>query len=84
MAALVLGIVLVASPALARACPGCKEALFDPGQLPQRLGAAKGYAVSIWLLLAVPMVLIGAVAGAIARTSWKARRAAPLPTPPPH
>jgi hypothetical protein len=40
------------------ACPGCKEALFDPGQLQQKLSTAKGYALSIGLLLAVPFSLV--------------------------
>ena len=49
------------------ACPGCKEALFDPGQLQQKLSTAKGYALSITLLLCVPVTLIGGIATLIVR-----------------
>ena len=47
------------------ACPGCKEALFDPGQLSQKLSTARGYALSIGLLLAVPVGLVGGIAALI-------------------
>ena len=47
-------------------CPGCKEALFDPGKLRETLGTAKGYAVSIGLLLSVPFLLVAAIALKIA------------------
>jgi len=50
------------------ACPGCKEALFDPGQLPQKLATAKGYAVSIGLMLAVPATLIGGITALVIRS----------------
>ena len=46
-------------PSTGWSCPGCKEALFDPAQLPQKLATAKGYAISIGLLLTVPAALIG-------------------------
>ena len=59
----------------AEACPGCKEALFDPSQLPQKLSAAKGYALSIMLLLSVPVLLIGTVTLAVVRARGKGRRA---------
>lgn len=49
------------------ACPGCKESLFDPAELPQRLSAAKGYALSIALLLGTPVALIGGVTALILR-----------------
>ncbi len=55
--------------ASASACPGCKEALFDPQELPQRLGAARGYAASIALLLLMPVGLIGGIAALV----WRAR-----------
>jgi len=57
LAALLLALSL---PSIANACPGCKEALFDPGQLQQKLAMAKGYALSIGLLLAVPFGLVAA------------------------
>lgn len=49
------------------ACPGCKEALYDPAQSKQVAATAKGYAISISLLLGVPVLLIGGVATAIVR-----------------
>lgn len=52
-------LLYVAFPSIAEACPGCKEALFDPAQLPQRLRTARGYAWSIAALLGVPLTLIG-------------------------
>lgn len=56
---LVYWLLYVAFPSVAEACPGCKEALFDPAQLPQRLRTAQGYAWSIAALLGVPLTLIG-------------------------
>lgn len=56
-------------PAPGIACPGCKETLFDPSQLPQKLGAARGYALSIGLLLAVPFALVGGIAAAVIRAN---------------
>ena len=53
--------------AVVSACPGCKDALMEPGQLGQRLGAARGYALSIGLLLMVPALLIGGIAAMIVR-----------------
>ena len=41
------------------ACPLCKEAVLEPGQIPQRLATAKAYAVSIGLLLTMPALLLG-------------------------
>ena len=57
----------------AEACPGCKEAFFDPQQLPQRIASAKGYALSILMLLAVPTVLIGGIVWAIVANSRQPR-----------
>ena len=59
----------------AEACPGCKEALFDPGKLTEKLATSKAYALSIGMLLTVPFLLVGGVAFAIARASRKRRRA---------
>ena len=63
---------------LVEACPGCKEALIDPSQLHQRLSAAKGYALSIGLLLLVPLTLIATVAVLLVRSH---RRASRIDTP---
>ena len=60
--------------ASAGACPGCKESLFDPAQLPQRLATARGYALSIAVMLSVPAVLIGGVAALIFRAARNRRR----------
>ena len=54
-------------PSTGWSCPGCKEALFDPAQLPQRLSTARGYALSIGLLLMVPATLIGGLTALIVR-----------------
>ena len=53
----------------ADACPGCKEALFDPGQLAQKLSTARGYAISIGLLLAVPFTLVAGMTALIVRAA---------------
>ncbi len=53
-------------PMIVEACPGCKDALVEPGQLSQRLAMAKGDAVSIILFLSVPMTLVGGIAWSIA------------------
>ena len=59
---------------VAEACPGCKEALFDPGALPQRLSTARGYALSIGLLLAIPFGLVAGVTALVVRAHRRARR----------
>ena len=56
-------------PAMVMACPLCKEALFDPGQLHQRLATARGYALSIGLMLLVPLGLIAGLAVWIVRAT---------------
>ena len=70
----ILLVCLISIPAIAGACPGCKEALFDPGQLAEKLATAKGYALSIGVLLAVPFLLIGGYTLAIARAARRAKR----------
>ena len=45
----------------ASTCPDCKEALFDPGQIQQKRSTARGYAVSIGMLLTVPAGLVGGI-----------------------
>ena len=60
-------------PITVSACPGCKEGLFDPGQLQQKLATARGYALSIGLMLAMPLALVGGVALLILRASRRAR-----------
>ena len=49
------------------ACPGCKEALFDPGQIAQKRATASGYALSIMLMLSMPALLIGGSAALLVR-----------------
>ena len=67
---------------IAEACPACKEALFDPGQLHQKLSAAQGYALSIIVLLSVPALLIAGVTALMVREMLKGRRARSLGGPP--
>ena len=81
-AVLLLTIILsiLFFPVAAIACPACKEALFDPGQLHQKLSTAKGYALSIMLMLSVPVILIGGIATSIIRT--QRRKSHQIDTPP--
>ena len=60
---------LLTFPTVAWGCPGCKESLFDPSQLPQRLATARGYALSIAVMLSVPLVLVTGVAALIFRAA---------------
>ena len=55
------------------ACPMCKDSLFDPGQLAGKISTAKGYALSIGLLLLVPFVLIASVTALVIRASRRAK-----------
>ena len=66
----VLGVLLW-MPAAGWTCPGCNEALFDPGQLQQKLSTARGYALSIGVLLAVPFALVGGITALVIRASRK-------------
>ena len=69
-------LLMLSAPVALWACPGCKEALFDPSELPRRLAVAKGYALSIGLMLAVPLGLVGGGAALIARAHRRKQRAA--------
>ena len=51
----------------------CKDALFEPDQLTLRLSSAKGYALSIGLLLGVPAALAGTVATLLVRSHRQRR-----------
>ena len=62
------GLFFFVSSGIAWACPLCKEILTDPGQVVQKLSLAKGYAVSILLLLGVPALLIGGVTLLVVRS----------------
>lgn len=70
-------LLLVWGPATALACPNCKETLFDPGELPQRQATATGYAVSIGLLLGMPLALVGVGSALIVRAQRRERPADP-------
>lgn len=70
--AFLCAICLVSCLASAVACPGCKEALFEPGKLSQNLATARGYALSIALLLGIPVVLMGTIAVMLVRARRKA------------
>lgn len=73
----VLTFAFLFLPSAAAACPMCKESLFDPGQLGQKIATAKGYALSIGVLLAVPFALIAGVAGLIVRSARRLKSGAP-------
>lgn len=77
---LMIGALLALAPS-AWACPGCKETLFDPEQLPQKLSLASGYATSIGLLLLVPVGLITALTVTIARSQRRHHLRQPEPGP---
>ena len=64
---------LAAFPRAAAACPGCKEALLDPQQAAAQNRAARGYAASIMMMLALPPLLVGGVATIIVRASRRPR-----------
>jgi hypothetical protein len=68
--ALLLALLLAPPAPSTSACPGCKEALMEPGQLAERRATAAGYAASIALLLSVPAALVGGTAALL----WRARR----------
>lgn len=57
------------------ACPGCKEALFEPDKVQQQLSTARGYALSIGLMLLVPVGLIGGVTFSVVRASRRNKQA---------
>ena len=63
--------LVVAAASTTWACPGCKEALFDPGQVGQRVSAARGYALSIGLLLGLPALMLAGIAALIVRSRRK-------------
>ena len=66
--------VLFAPTALA--CPGCKEAAFDTAeQAQQRMASAKGYGLTIALLLLVPASAVSCVAWKVVGSARKARTA---------
>jgi hypothetical protein len=53
----------------ANACPTCKESLWDVTQAQHLLKTAKGYAMSIGLLIGTPLLLIGGLAIVIVHQS---------------
>ena len=67
-------LLTVAFAAAAHACPLCSEGLFDPAQAQQTARVAKGYAVSIATLAAMPFILFGIVATLIVRSVRRTRR----------
>ncbi len=62
------------APAAVWACPGCKEALFDPGQAHQLIKTAHGYALSISLLLLTPALCLSGLAWWIIRQARRHAR----------
>lgn len=65
--------LFLAWPTAALACPMCKEALFDPAKAERALQAAKGYALSIGLMIGTPMLLVGGLAALIVRHARRHR-----------
>ena len=72
---LIFVTLLVLGPAnILMACPGCKEAFFDPGQLTQKLSTARAYALSIGLLLTMPAGLLSLITYVVFRAYRRHRR----------
>ena len=65
----VVVLCLLMLSAIASACPTCKEALFDPEQVVQTVQRARGYALSIGLLLFVPFGLVGGLGALIVQSA---------------
>ena len=65
------------TPTAALACPACKDAVFDSSQAQQTTQRAKGFAVSIALMLGMPALLIGGVATSVVLAHRSAARRAP-------
>ena len=61
-------------PTVAMACPWCKDALFSPGESAAQSGAAKGYALSIGILLGLPVLMLAVIALAVIRSIRRAKR----------
>ena len=62
----IIAIVWALTPTV-MACPLCKEALFDPAQAKQAVKTAKGYALSIGVMLATPALLFGGITAMVVR-----------------
>ena len=72
---------VIAAASSVWACPGCKEALFDPGEITQRVATARGYALSIGLLLGAPALMLTGIAALIVRARRKSAQTR-IDTPP--
>ena len=72
--------LLLVWASVAEACPGCKEALFEPGKVSQLISTARGYALSIGLMLLVPASLIACLALLIIRSARRQGRTASPPS----
>ena len=75
----VLSFAFLLLPSLAWTCALCKEALFDPSQIQQKIATAKGYALSIGLMLMMPLSLVGGVTTLVVR-AYRRRRRVDTPT----
>lgn len=67
----IASLLLVAGAAVA--CPACKDAVASR-ENPAAARLTRGYARSIYLLMATPYLLFGGVALTIARASRRARK----------
>ena len=65
-------LALTLMPPAAGACPGCQQALLDPGQALEISRAAHGYNWSIAALIIVPLLLL---VGLGLRLVWAVRSA---------
>ncbi len=73
-------LVALLLPALASACPLCKEAASN-AEKPGQSGVWRGMYWSILLMVAMPFMMVGGMIVAVRRA--RRRREAARPTPPP-
>lgn len=71
-------VVLAAQPLAAMACPTCKEGLAENGAAGANL--ARGFELSIYLMLAVPMLIFAGLAFFFSMQIRKAQRSGTYPT----
>jgi len=55
------------------ACPLCKEALFSPGEAAAQSRVVQGYAISIAVLLGIPILLVGGLALWLVRSARRTK-----------
>ncbi len=72
-----VGFITCSSSAALLACPNCKEGLLDNGQ--SGLNLARGFELSIYLMLAAPLLILTVLATVFYLQIRKARRGGTYP-----